>query len=227
MPIDGETAGRPARPPISRILETRWHTVPADEVLRLLRTGEEGLDAAEVLARREIFGENTLPRRPRPGPLLVYLRQFRSPLIYLLLAAAAVSLAIGELTDAAFIFVVLQVNALIGAIQEARAAASAEALDTLVQHRAVVRRDGVRAEIDGAALVPGDIVEIAAGGAVPADLRLLNQRDLKIDESLLTGESTPVTKRHDANPRPDAVLGDPAATCCRRVSSRSRASTRD
>jgi magnesium-transporting ATPase (P-type) len=208
MPIDGDTVGRPLRPPISRILETRWHAVPADEALRLLRTGEPGLDEAEVLARREIFGENALPRRPRPGALVVYLRQFKSPLIYLLLAAAAVSLAIGEFTDAAFIFVVLQVNALIGAIQESRAAASAEALDTLVQHRAVARRNGVRTEIDGVSLVPGDIVEIAAGAAVPADIRLLHQRDLKIDESLLTGESTPVAKRHDATLRPDATLGD-------------------
>ena len=208
MPIDADAAGRPLRPPISRILETRWHAVPADEALRLLHTGVEGLDGAEVLARREVFGENALPRRPRPGALIVYLRQFKSPLIYLLLAAAAVSLAIGEFTDAAFIFIVLQVNAIIGAIQESRAAASAEALDTLVPHRAVVRRDDVRAEIDGVSLVPGDIVEIAAGAAVPADIRLLRQRDLKIDESLLTGESTPVTKSHDAILPPDAVLGD-------------------
>jgi len=208
MPIDADAAGRPLRPPISRILETRWHAVPADEALRLLRTGEQGLDAAEVLARRAIFGENALPKRPRPGALIVYLRQFKSPLIYLLLAAAVVSLAIGEFTDAAFIFIVLQVNAIIGAVQESRAAASAEALDTLVRHRAVVRRDGARTEIDGVDLVPGDIVEIAAGAAVPADIRLLRQRELKIDESLLTGESTPVTKSHDAIPPPDAVLGD-------------------
>ncbi len=208
MPIDGDADGRRLRPPISRILETRWHSLPAEAVLQRLRTTEAGLDTAEVTARRELFGDNTLPKRPRPGALLVYLRQFKSPLIYLLLAAALVSLAIGQLTDAAFIFAVLQVNALIGAIQEVRAAASAAALDRLVPHRAVVRRDGARTETEGECLVPGDIVEVAAGAAVPADIRLLQARDLAIDESLLTGESTPVAKRDDALPHRDAGLGD-------------------
>lgn len=208
MPNDADTGGRPIRPSISQILETRWHAVPAEEALELLCTQQRGLDEAEVDARRELFGENVLPRRPRPGALIVYLRQFKSPLIYLLLAAAAVSLAIGEFTDAAFIFVVLQVNAIIGAIQESRAAASAEALDKLVQHRAVVRRDGRRKEINGAALVPGDIVEIAAGTVVPADVRLLHQRDLQADESLLTGESVPVRKDHTMLSDAEAVLGD-------------------
>ncbi|HEM46267.1 MAG TPA: ATPase, partial [Alphaproteobacteria bacterium] len=208
MPNDADRSAQRSRPSISTVLDTRWHTVPADAALDLLGAGMQGLDDAEVEARHGIFGGNVLPGRPRPGPLVVYLRQFKSPLIYLLLAAAAISLAIGELTDAAFIFAVLQINALIGAIQESRAAASAEALDKLVQHRAVVRRDGARREIDGAALVPGDIIEIAAGAMVPADIRLLDQRELAVDESLLTGESTPVAKQTDAVLPPEAALGD-------------------
>ncbi|NIQ98322.1 MAG: HAD family hydrolase, partial [Desulfuromonadales bacterium] len=113
-----------------------------------------------------------LPRPRRDSLAVVYLRQFRSPLIYLLLAAAVVSLATGELTDAVFIFVVLQVNAVIGAAQEWKAAGSAAALDQLIHKTAVVWRDGVRRQVDAAELVPGDRVEVAAGALVPADIRL-------------------------------------------------------
>ena len=204
-----ETANSSQAGPIpSDILECRWHAVTVEDALERLGARANGLNEDEVAARRAVFGANSLPAARRPGLAIVYLRQFKSPLIYLLLAAAAVSLAIGELTDAAFIFVVLQVNAVIGTTQEWKAASSAAALDTLVQKLAVVRRNGVRRQIDAVDLVPGDLIELGAGALVPADIRLFSERDLQVDESLLTGESLPVEKDADAHLAADAALGD-------------------
>jgi len=195
-------------PALSDILECRWYAVPVQETFARLEASTNGLDENEVAARRLVFGDNSLPTARRSGLAIVYLRQFKSPLIYLLLAAAAVSLAIGELTDAVFIFVVLQVNAIIGAAQEWKAASSAAALDTLVQKLAVVRRNGVRRQIDARDLVPGDLVEAGAGALVPADIRLVTDRDLQVDESLLTGESLPVEKETEASLADNVPLGD-------------------
>jgi P-type E1-E2 ATPase len=114
--------------------------------------------------------------------------------VYLLLAAAILSLGIGEYADALFIFAVLQVNALVGSLQEWKAEKSAAALDALTPARALVRRDGRRAMTDAAELVPGDIVEIESGSGVPADLRLVTAQEVVADESLLTGESVSVAK---------------------------------
>lgn len=175
-----------------------WHAVSADQALDVLATRRRGLTAAEVEERQRRFGPNELPKAKRPGMLVVYLRQFRSPLIYLLLAAAAVSLAIGEGTDAVFIFAVLQINAIIGTVQEWKAESSAEALGSMIVNRVQVRRDGCLIESDSRELVPGDVALIEAGQLVPADMRLLRAVDLKIDESLLTGESMPVDKDPDA-----------------------------
>ena len=165
-----------------------------DDALARLDTGRDGLSDAEAERRLHSFGANRLPERRRTPMLVVYLRQFKSPLIYLLLAAAAVSVGIGQLTDASFIFAVLQINAVIGAVQEWRAESSALALDRLVQSVTVVHRDGQRQRLDSVELVPGDIVEIESGDRIPADIRLMRERELVLDESLLTGESTPVVK---------------------------------
>ncbi len=208
MQAANEPQGAYTGPAPPDLLECRWHAMPVDEAFSRLGASRNGLDEDEAAARRAVFGANSLPAPRRLGLAIVYLRQFKSPLIYLLLAAAAVSLAIGELTDAAFIFVVLQVNAIIGATQEWKAATSAAALDTLVQKLAIVRRNGVRRQIDAVDLVPGDLVELGAGALVPADIRLASQRDLQVDESLLTGESLPVEKDADARLAADAVLGD-------------------
>lgn len=173
---------------------TAWHSLSGEEALRLLGSGRTGLSAAEAGARRARYGANRLPRRETTPAWVLYLRQFKSPLVYLLLAATVVSLFIGDWTDAAFIFVVLQVNAAIGVIQEWRAERSAAALDRMLQATAIVLRDGRPQRIDTAELVPGDIVRLESGTAVPADLRLLRQQELSVDESLLTGESLPVVK---------------------------------
>jgi len=208
METDSKSAGLPSRPLPSDTFECRWHAVTVEEAFDRLGARSGGLDEEEAADRREVFGPNSLPAPPRPSLAIVYLRQFKSPLIYLLLAAAALSLAIGELTDAGFIFVVLQVNAVIGAAQEWKAASSAAALDRLVQKFAVVRRSGVRRQIDAMELVPGDVTELGAGALVPADIRIFSARDLQVDESLLTGESLPVGKDANADIPENAALSD-------------------
>ena len=191
-----------------KIAHVVWHAQPATEVVAALETGDRGLTDAEAERRREAFGANILPRPKRRSALVVYLAQFKSPLIYLLVAAAAVSLAIGELTDALFIFAVLQINAVIGTVQEWRAETSAEALHGLIRNRVVLVRDGLRREVDSVELVPGDVVRLESGSLVPADIRLLACHDRKLDESLLTGESLPVGKDPDAAVGEQTPVGD-------------------
>ena len=171
-----------------------WHGLSAEATLDALSSSESGLSEEEANARRTVFGANVLPRRQRASLLTIYLRQFRNPLVYLLLAATVVSLGVGELTDAFFIFVVLQLNAAIGTYQERHAAMEAAALDLLIKNVTVVLRGGVPREVDAEDLVPGDVVRLVSGALVPADLRLLEAHELTVDESLLTGESTPVAK---------------------------------
>ncbi len=191
-----------------KISKCTWHSLSSDQVLDLLRVGTVGLGSTEVESRRASFGPNVLPRRERVSVLILYLRQFKSPLVYLLLIAALVSLGVGELTDALFIFVVLQLNAIIGSYQEYRAEVSAAALDALVPNFAVTVRDGVPRRIDARDLVPGDIVRLVSGALVPADLRLLTAQEFVVDESLLTGESVPVEKDTDALVGDDAPLAE-------------------
>jgi magnesium-transporting ATPase (P-type) len=188
--------------------EKLWHTFEMDEVLASLQTDEEGLSEAEAKGRLEKSGPNQLPREPVPGIFTILLRQFKSPLIYILGIAALVSVAIGEMTDAAFIGAVLVINAIIGGYQEWRAEKSSRALEKFLKIRASVYRDGEPKEIDAEELVPGDIVWLESGHRVPADLRLLMSHDLQVDESPLTGESLPVLKDTLWKGDPFSQIGD-------------------
>ncbi len=159
-----------------------------------MEAGPDGLGEDEAAKRLKIYGPNSLPK-PRPTSIAVYfLRQFLSPLIYILLLAAAVSLFLGEWQDSIFIFIVLLINAVIGTVQEYSAQRSAEALRNLVRTRTRVIRSGQEFEIDSEGLVLGDIVLLESGGKVPADIRLISAQGLEVDESLLTGESLPDAK---------------------------------
>lgn len=192
------------------IANVAWHAQTPQAALALLAAGEDGLSEQEASARRAVFGPNRLPKQKRPGLLVIYLRQFKSPLIYLLLAAAAISIGIGEATDAVFIFAVLQINALIGTVQEAKAESSAESLGGMIRQRVLLLRGGHTFEVDSEMLVPGDVIQLQSGSLVPVDLRLLSSRNLKVDESLLTGESLPVEKRSVGALEEHTPLGDRA-----------------
>ncbi|TCN21297.1 cation-translocating P-type ATPase [Sinorhizobium americanum] len=158
--------------------------------------GSEGIGFTEEEARLRLaeFGPNSLPEPQASSLAITFLRQFRSPLIYILLAAALVSVVVSDLKDALFIGIVLIANGIIGSLQEHTASKAALALRRLEQPKANVIRDGRLQEIDARLLVPGDLVALEAGGRVPADVRLLSATDLVCDQSLLTGESAPVHK---------------------------------
>lgn len=184
------------------------HAASPAALFAQLGSGRQGLSAREAAARRARFGPNELPERAVRSLFVIYLSQFRSPFIYLLLAAAAVSLGFGKVTDALFILGVLCFNAAIGAFQESRAESRARALRALVASWVTVWRDGAAQRLDGREIVPGDVVQVETGLRIPADIRLFESRDLKVDESLLTGESVPVGKDAGATAAADAPLGD-------------------
>lgn len=168
---------------------SQTNVAPTPDVIPIL-----GLTNAEARARFEQYGPNTLPQPHTPSLAAVFLRQFLSPLIYILLFAAVVSLALGDAKDALFIGAVLVINGIIGAAQEYSAGRAAAALRNLEEPHASVVRDGTQCSIDARELVSGDLVLLEAGSRVPADIQLLLSEDLQCDESLLTGESRPVKK---------------------------------
>ncbi len=161
----------------------------ADACLRMLGSSKLGLTAREALSRLVELGPNALPEPHEPGLVRTVLRQFASPLVYTLVGAAALAIAVGDTDDAAVIAIVLAVDAAIGAAQEYGAARSARALRALTVDEAVVVRDGLERSIPAEGVVPGDIVLVDAGMKVPADLRLLTGAPVDADESLLTGDS--------------------------------------
>jgi magnesium-transporting ATPase (P-type) len=171
-----------------------WHALPDEEVLAAIRSSPHGLTAAEAEARLAVYGKNALPTRAPPSVFQVFLRQFKSPLISILIAAGSISLLIGESTDALFIFAVILLNALLGMVQEWKAEQSAAALRALLRIAARVRRDGGEMGVPAEDVVPGDIVLLEPGSRVPADLRIFQENVLSVDESLLSGESVPAGK---------------------------------
>lgn len=178
-------------------LRSDWHAITASAALAQLQSDKHGLSHAEAATRLSKYGPNLLPQRG-PTPLWkIVILQFASPLIYVLVIAAVVSLAIGESKDAIFITAVLVINAVIGAYQESQAERSSHALKKLLRTKAMVERGGETREIAADQLVPGDMVLLESGNRVPADLRLLTTHGFEVDESLLTGESNAVVK--DAN----------------------------
>jgi Ca2+-transporting ATPase len=177
------------------LLEKQWHHLPEREVTELLGSHPEtGLTAAETVERQRRFGPNEITARPPRSAWVRFLLQFHQPLIYLLLAATAITAVLQEWVDAGVIFGVVLVNAIVGFLQEAKAENAIAALARVVTTEATVVRDRAKRRIPSRELVPGDVVLLASGDKVPADLRLLKVRDLQVDESALTGESVPVTK---------------------------------
>jgi len=172
-----------------------WHALPiADAIVAVESNVEEGLTDDEARARLERFGPNALPEHAQRSLLAVLVVQFKSPLIYLLFVAAGIALALGHRSDAVVIFAVVVLNALIGAFQEGRAERSMDALRKLATHKARVRRGGRDLIVEAREVVPGDVIVLEVGDAVPADARLLDGAALQIAEAALTGESLPIAK---------------------------------
>ncbi len=174
---------------------TAHHALAAHEVVLLLETDRHrGLTGKEAVARRSRFGANSLPPAEGAGVLVRMLRQLYHPLVFVLLAAGAITAGLGEYVDAAVIFGVVVINALIGFVQESKAEAALEGLRSMVRTDARVVRDGHGQSVPSDELVPGDLVLLEAGDKVPADVRLTGLVELQVNESALTGEPVPVVK---------------------------------
>jgi cation diffusion facilitator family transporter len=185
-----------------------WHSLPAEQALDVLHSDrQQGLSSDEAASRLARYGRNRLPQAKRRGPLLRFLSQFHNVLIYVLLASALGALATGDRLDAIVIFGVVFINAIIGFVQEGKAESALQAIANMLSLSASVLRDGQRGAVAAEELVPGDIVFLQSGDKVPADVRLLDVKNLRIDESALTGESQAVEKSTDPAAA-DAVPGD-------------------
>ncbi|MEX0758544.1 MAG: HAD-IC family P-type ATPase, partial [Tistlia sp.] len=184
-----------------------WHALEASSAVAALDSGPDGLSREEAARRLEEHGPNRLPQGRRRSALVRFLLQFHDLLIYVLLVAGALAAAMGHVTDALVILAVVLVNAVIGYVQEGRAERALQAIRGMIDPQATVLRDGRRTPVPADSVVPGDLVLLEAGDRVPADLRLVKARSLRVDEAILTGESVPVDK---AVPpvEADAPLGD-------------------
>lgn len=176
------------------------------EVFELLNSGPDGISSFEAKERLAKYGLNKLPEPKTDNFFRIFLNQFKSPLIYILLVSASFLLAIGEFSDALIIFFVLLFNASVGVFQEGKAQNTLLALKKFVKTNAVVIREGHEIIIPDQELVPGDVIILQEGQKVPADARLISVNNLKVDEAALTGESKPVTKISEALSIKTAIL---------------------
>ena len=175
-----------------------WHAQPGQQSLQHLNSSAQGLDSSDAAQRLSEHGPNLLTQPQANGPFKRFALQFHNLLIYVLLGACLLTLLLGEWLDSAVIFAVVLINALVGFVQEGKAQHAMLAIQQMLSLESRVRRNGQVHSIAAEQLVPGDWVLLEAGDRVPADLRLLETRDLRIDEAALTGESLPVDKHHDA-----------------------------
>ncbi|MBV8766660.1 MAG: HAD-IC family P-type ATPase, partial [Hyphomicrobiales bacterium] len=175
-----------------------WHAVPAEEVVEQLATSaEKGLDPAEAANRLKQYGPNRLPEGKKRGPLLRFLSQFQNILVYVLLGAGFTKLMLSLWVDAGIIFAVVVLNALLGFLQEGRAEKALDSIRDMLSAEARATRSGETRLISADQLVPGDIVLLESGDRVPADLRLTEAKNLRIEEAALTGESVATEKTTD------------------------------
>ncbi len=187
-----------------------WHAAPLGDVLTELETTRAGLTSSEAEARREKYGRNVLKEKKPKSIWRMLWEQIKDVMVIILLVAAVISLVFQEWAEAVVIFVIVILNAVIGIVQEKKAADALAALGSLTAPTARVLRDGKECVLAASELVPGDIVVLADGCVVPADMRLIEEANLAIQESALTGESVPVEKDTVTPVKEDAALGDRA-----------------
>jgi P-type Ca2+ transporter type 2C len=186
-----------------------WHAMSAEEAMAALHTQENaGLTSEDARNRLKIYGYNQLDEKPRPGFFKMLLGQLNNFIIILLIVAAGISALLGEWIDAAAIFAIVALNAILGVVQESRAEQALAALKKLASPEAQTLRDGIRVTVPASELVPGDIVFLEAGNFIPADIRLVEAVNLRVEEAALTGESVPVQKNAAVQLEKDIPLGD-------------------
>lgn len=189
---------------------TAWFALPSEEVVAKLQTdAERGLSPEEVKKRLEEHGPNELPTGKKHGPLMRFLLQMHNTLIYVLIAAGVGKMFLGDWIDAGVIFGVVLINSLLGFVQEGKAEKALDSIRSMLSPECTVVRNGQPRKIEAVGLVPGDIVLLKSGDKVPADLRVLEATNFRVEEAPLTGESLPVEKA----PGPveeDASIGDRA-----------------
>ena len=170
------------------------YTHTTDEVLKEMTTSEKGLTSSEAEVRLRDYGKNVLKEKEKISPIRIFIEQFNSPVVWILLGALVISFILGEKVDAIVILTILIINAVIGFLQEYNAEKGIETLKQLGSLKALVIRDGKKQEIDSSEVVPGDIQELREGDKVSADARIIQSVQLETQESILTGESLPVKK---------------------------------
>jgi magnesium-transporting ATPase (P-type) len=189
-------------------MQTHWCDSDVLSVLYEVESKESGLGVEEAKQRLEVYGENVLPHKKPEGMAKGFLRQFQSPLIYVLLVASIIVAMLGEMVDAGIILFVLLANAVIGVVQEGKARDILRALQDFSETMAVVLRDGKEIIVPDSSLVPGDVVVFRSGDKISADARLLSSNEVRIDESALTGESKPISKDHATRFSKETLLAE-------------------
>src|SRR5262245_44307500 len=185
-----------------------WHAMAAEDVLERLGTAATtGLDPAEASSRLQKYGPNRLPEGKKRGPFMRFVSQFNNILVFVLLAAGFIKLMLNLWIDAAIIFGVVILNALLGFIQEGKAEKALDSIRNMLSAEARAVRGGEARMTPADQLVPGDVVLLESGDKVPADLRLVDAKNLRTEEAALTGESVPAEKTVDAVPA-NATVGD-------------------
>ncbi len=188
--------------------QVSWHQIEPKEVLENLKSSDRGLTSEDAQSRFEQYGSNELVEKKRKSLWMMFIDQFRDFMILVLIAAAVVAGVIGEPTDTIAIAVIVILNAVLGFVQEYRAEKAMDALKNLSAPSATVIRDGHPESVSAQRLVPGDLVILEAGNVIPADMRLTETVQLRIDEAALTGESMPVEKDIKALRETDLPIGD-------------------
>jgi calcium-translocating P-type ATPase len=187
---------------------TAWHALASDEVVRRLGSNtQSGLDAANASSRLEKYGRNLLPEAAKRGPFVRFLLQFNNILVYVLLAAGFVKMMLGMWLDAWIILGVVVINSLLGFIQEGRAEKALDSIRNMLSPEARTMRGGETRMVPAEQLVPGDVVLLESGDRIPADLRLIEVKNLRTEEAALTGESVPADKSTKAVAT-NATVGD-------------------
>jgi len=179
---------------VNAAAEKKWHMMKAEDVLAVFDSSTDGLTTGEAVAKLKELGPNVIEERKRTSAASLFLGQFKSLLVIILIVATVIAAALGEVFDAGVILAIVILNAVLGFSQEWKAEKALEALKKLSAPKAKVIRDGGAIIVDSSGVVPGDVIMLSEGDKVPADCRIIEQINLKADESVLTGESVPVVK---------------------------------